>query len=159
MNSRARGEETGKQGTEEALLGDVLGGLEDAHIARDGFRRDEIVAGDHEDADAGLLAQRDAVADFDSRRIFDAHDAEEAEILLDGFKSADIQQFSADGGEKRGCTCVRDGADRCRKPSRRARACRPWPSSEAPSRTWNSRWTRNDDEARALREGSFRSME
>ena len=75
----------GKRGTEEALLGDVLGGLEDAHIARDGFRRDEIVAGDHEDADAGLLAQRDAVADFDSRGVFDAHDAEEAEILLNRF--------------------------------------------------------------------------
>ena len=63
MNSRATCEEQGNRGTEEALLGDVLGGLEDAHIARDGFRRDEIVAGDHEDADAGLLAQRDAVAE------------------------------------------------------------------------------------------------
>ena len=133
-------------------------GLQNAHIARDGFRRDEIVAGDHEDADAGLLAQRDAVADFDACRILDADEAEEAEILLDGFESADVEELSMDGARKGLETCVRDGEDRCRKPGRPARACRPWPSSEALWRTWRSPRTRNGDEARESAARSFRSI-
>ena len=96
MNSRARCEEQGKRGTFERGLG-FFSGLQNAHIARDGFCGEFVVSGDHEDADTGLLAQRDAVADFDSRRIFDAHDAVEAEILLNRFVFVHIGEHREGG--------------------------------------------------------------
>ena len=45
-----------------------------------------------EDADAGLLAQRDAVADFDACGILDDDHANETEFLLDGFVRVPVNE-------------------------------------------------------------------
>ena len=52
----------------------------DAELPGDGRRRRGVVAGDHADADAGVLAQRDGVLGLLARRVDDADEGEQLQI-------------------------------------------------------------------------------
>jgi hypothetical protein len=62
----------------------MLVAAHDADAARDGLGREAVVAGDHDDADAGAQGFFDRGAHFGARRVDHADKAEEGEVGLDG---------------------------------------------------------------------------
>ena len=58
--------------------------VEKTDPSRDRLRREAAVAGDHEDADAGVPAAGDRVGDLRSWRVEHADEPEQLEVLLDG---------------------------------------------------------------------------
>ena len=60
-----------------------------------------MIAGDHDHADAGLLAVADRVRHIGAGRIFEADQAEEGQILIGGAQSGAVASFAAQASTRR----------------------------------------------------------